>query len=203
MQYIPQPVPLPNEIRGGAVFIWENAVPDWQEIIKGFEDKAADPNSGLFFENAKTQNGDWAGRRRNKIMHFSAAAHMGDKFAIEMHNKVGLLISNYLTYYSKYFETTFNMLEGFSLLKYSGATNDHYDAHYDGGPSNNRWISAIIYLNSDYEGGELEFPDHVTKIKPKNGTLVLFPSNYAYRHIAHDVTQGTKYAIVTWIAANE
>ena len=31
------------------------------------------------------------------------------------------------------------------------------------------------------------------------GMVILFPSNYAYRHIAHPVTSGTKYAIVTWI----
>jgi predicted 2-oxoglutarate/Fe(II)-dependent dioxygenase YbiX len=33
--------------------------------------------------------------------------------------------------------------------------------------------------------------------------LILFPSNYAYSHIAHPVTSGTKYAMVTWIRDRE
>ena len=33
----------------------------------------------------------------------------------------------------------------------------------------------------------------------QTGMLLLFPSNYPYAHIAHHVTSGTKYAIVTWL----
>jgi hypothetical protein len=33
--------------------------------------------------------------------------------------------------------------------------------------------------------------------------LILFPSNYAYSHIAHPITNGTKYAMVTWIKDRE
>jgi predicted 2-oxoglutarate/Fe(II)-dependent dioxygenase YbiX len=60
----------------------------------------------------------------------------------------------------------------------------------------------VLYLNDDYLGGEIEFPHYDVKIKPEAGTLVLFPSNYAYRHIAHEVTSGIKYALVTWIHDN-
>ena len=62
-----------------------------------------------------------------------------------------------------------------------------------------RSVSAICYLNDDYEGGELEFVNFKLKIKPQAGMMILFPSNFAYMHIAHPVTSGTKYAMVTWI----
>jgi predicted 2-oxoglutarate/Fe(II)-dependent dioxygenase YbiX len=62
-----------------------------------------------------------------------------------------------------------------------------------------RCISCIAYLNSDYEGGEIEFVNFGVKIKPQPGMLIIFPSNFAYRHIAHPVTSGTKYNLVTWI----
>ena len=29
--------------------------------------------------------------------------------------------------------------------------------------------------------------------------LILFPSSYPYMHIAHPVTKGTKYNLVTWL----
>jgi predicted 2-oxoglutarate/Fe(II)-dependent dioxygenase YbiX len=56
-----------------------------------------------------------------------------------------------------------------------------------------------VYLNDDYEGGEVEFVNFGIKIKPQPGMLLLFPSTYPYAHIAHPVTSGVKYAIVTWI----
>jgi len=62
-----------------------------------------------------------------------------------------------------------------------------------------RSISALCYLNSDYEGGEIEFVNFGVKIKPESGMMILFPSNYAYMHIAHPVISGIKYALVTWI----
>ena len=83
------------------------------------------------------------------------------------------------------------------MLKYPISTE--YKQHYDGSTSSGRSISAIVYLNDDYKGGEIEFPNFNVKIKPESGMLILFPSNYAYTHIAHPVTSGTKYAIVTWI----
>jgi hypothetical protein len=43
-------------------------------------------------------------------------------------------------------------------------------------------ISNLIYLNDDYEGGELFFPHHNFKIKPKPGMLVSFPGNWWNRH---------------------
>jgi predicted 2-oxoglutarate/Fe(II)-dependent dioxygenase YbiX len=58
---------------------------------------------------------------------------------------------------------------------------------------------VLIYLNDDYEGGEIEFVNFDIKIKPKAGTLIMFPSNYPYSHIAHPVISGTKYAVSTFL----
>jgi predicted 2-oxoglutarate/Fe(II)-dependent dioxygenase YbiX len=87
--------------------------------------------------------------------------------------------------------------EGYQVLKYS--SGEEYVAHYDGDTAMGRAVSAIVYLNDDYEGGHIEFPNFNIKIKPQPGMLLLFPSNYAYTHVARPVTTGTKYAIVTWI----
>jgi predicted 2-oxoglutarate/Fe(II)-dependent dioxygenase YbiX len=83
------------------------------------------------------------------------------------------------------------------MLKYR--SGEEYKAHYDGGTMSGRAVSALVYLNSDYEGGEIEFPHFGIKIKPEAGMMLLFPSNFAYRHIAHPIRSGTKYSLVTWI----
>jgi hypothetical protein len=43
-------------------------------------------------------------------------------------------------------------------------------------------ISNLLYLNDDYSGGELYFPQHKIKIKPEPGMLVSFPGNWFNRH---------------------
>jgi predicted 2-oxoglutarate/Fe(II)-dependent dioxygenase YbiX len=87
--------------------------------------------------------------------------------------------------------------ENYNVLRYR--TGQEYKPHSDGSTGSGRAISAICYWNDDYEGGEIEFPNFNIKIKPEPGMLLLFPSNYPYKHIAHPVIEGTKYAIVTWI----
>jgi predicted 2-oxoglutarate/Fe(II)-dependent dioxygenase YbiX len=87
------------------------------------------------------------------------------------------------------------------MLRYK--QSQEYKAHYDSGSLMGRCISALVYLNSDYEGGDLEFPNFGLRIKPQSGMLVLFPSNFAYVHASTPVVEGTKYALVTWIKDRE
>lgn len=87
--------------------------------------------------------------------------------------------------------------EGFSLLKY-GQSNK-YDYHVDDGPITPRVISMLIYLNtSEYDGGETHFERFNLYVKPHSPALVLFPSNYIYRHAALPVKSGEKFVIVSW-----
>lgn len=80
-------------------------------------------------------------------------------------------------------------------LKYE--PDQKYVMHYDNGSKHvsNRVTSCVIYLNDDYEGGEIEFVNFGIKTKPVKNSMVLFPSNYPYAHIAHRVLSGTRYAI--------
>jgi predicted 2-oxoglutarate/Fe(II)-dependent dioxygenase YbiX len=59
-------------------------------------------------------------------------------------------------------------------------------------------LSLVACFSDGFEGGELEFPFFDLKIKLEKNSLVLFPSNFPYTHIAHPVTSGTKYSLVTW-----
>jgi predicted 2-oxoglutarate/Fe(II)-dependent dioxygenase YbiX len=65
----------------------------------------------------------------------------------------------------------------------------------DGWPGYNYIVDygSIIYLNDDYEGGELFFPKYNIHIKPEPGTLVFFPSTNMYAHGVTEVTDGVRY----------
>lgn len=83
-----------------------------------------------------------------------------------------------------------------SVLKYSGLAE--YHAHYDHSPDTKRVFSLVACLGAPESGGELEFVNFDLKISPEEGDVILFPSNFPYMHIAHPVTSGTKYSMVTW-----
>lgn len=87
--------------------------------------------------------------------------------------------------------------EGYEILTYT--TGQQYKKHIDqGGQKFGRIVSGLLYVNDDYIGGSLEFTRLNLTIQPKRGTIILFPSNFIYEHIAHPVTQGEKIAIVTF-----
>lgn len=54
-------------------------------------------------------------------------------------------------------------------------------------------MSAVLYLNDDYEGGELDFPDLGVTIKPKAGSIIIFPSVAPFYHQSLIVKSGFKY----------
>jgi hypothetical protein len=86
--------------------------------------------------------------------------------------------------------------EIWSVLKYSKGAE--YKGHYDRGPNAPRTFSMVAMLGSPIKGGELEFPNFNVTIPAEEGSVILFPSNFPYLHIAHPVEEGTKYSLVTW-----
>jgi Rps23 Pro-64 3,4-dihydroxylase Tpa1-like proline 4-hydroxylase len=81
------------------------------------------------------------------------------------------------------------------ILKYQ--ESGYLPAHQDQGVSS-RVLSVLLYLNDDYEGGEIEFKHSGIKIKPKAGSILFFPSNFLYVHEVHPVTKGPRYALPNW-----
>lgn len=57
--------------------------------------------------------------------------------------------------------------------------NDHIaDVSLTGTEFEQPFLTAIFYLSHDCEGGNLDFPDLKFTLKPKNGTLIIFPSDF-------------------------
>jgi hypothetical protein len=76
------------------------------------------------------------------------------------------------------------------LNEYGVATEDIDFAmywHQDPGLESNILISFSLYLNDDFEGGELEFGNLPIKIKPKAGTLAGIVGGDKYKHRVNKV----------------
>lgn len=128
--------------------------------------------------------------RSNSVIYFSDKNLYSKLFDL-VENSVRKNIDDYCDKYHIP-SLTYNSIEA---LKYE--PNEKYTTHYDNGAKHvaNRITSCVIYLNDNYDGGEIEFNNFGIKVKPIQNSMVLFPSNYPYAHTAHEVFSGTRYAI--------
>lgn len=62
-----------------------------------------------------------------------------------------------------------------------------------------RILVWTLYLNDDFEGGETEFLYQHKRIKPKTGTLVIWPAGFTHVHRGNPPLSGVKYIITGWV----
>jgi hypothetical protein len=53
--------------------------------------------------------------------------------------------------------------------------------------------SLVLYLNDNFEGGDVIFREQGINIKPEPGSLLIFPSVKPYYHESTEITSGYKY----------
>jgi hypothetical protein len=56
-------------------------------------------------------------------------------------------------------------------------------------------IAGLFYINDDYEGGELYFPNQDIKFKPKAGAAYFFPGDMNYIHGVSKIESGIRYTV--------
>jgi hypothetical protein len=195
----------PDTTIGGCIDVFENAWPNPKKTIEMVENEILNKeNSKLYWQRAETiGDGAFQEARSNEMLGVTYFANLYNNPVMQnIHNQFNMLLLAATIPYARRYNIQENFWhEPYSLLKYN--ENQSYREHYDGGTGVGRAVSALVYLNNDYEGGEIEFVNFGVKVKPEPGMLILFPSNYAYRHIAHTVTRGVKYNLVTWIRDRE
>jgi hypothetical protein len=64
-------------------------------------------------------------------------------------------------------------------------------------------LSAVMYLNDDFEGGELVFPQHDVRVTPTAGRIVIYPGDNAYLHYVDQVTAGVRWACPLFFSVDE
>lgn len=86
--------------------------------------------------------------------------------------------------------------DSYGILKYG--IGQKFTNHIDDHPDFHRRISFVYYMNEDYVGGEINFPRFGVSYKPAANEMIVFPSTYVYNHSVNEVTDGTRYAVVSW-----
>lgn len=123
---------------------------------------------------------------------------------------IGLVRQAFQTAIEPHYRVKIEWFESPEILRYKagGQYTTHSDAH-NWLADEHKWcrvldrdLSILLYINNDFEGGKLVFPNCDFSITPSRGMLVAFPSDWRYLHAALPVRSGTRYAIVSWAAAN-
>ena len=73
--------------------------------------------------------------------------------------------------------------------------------HFENAGSANRTrlLVWMLYLNNVDEGGETEFLYQSKRIKPKKGTMLIWPAGFTHTHRGNPPLSGTKYIATSWI----
>jgi hypothetical protein len=129
--------------------------------------------------------------------------HLPPQFAEirNIYNDTVLNLNRCLTQYQMQYNINMQYMEAINYVRYK--ENQHFQVHSDHGFSYTCTVSSVMYLNDEYDGGELWFPYLDLTFKPEAGDVVLFPSTYIFAHAAKPVTRGTKYSAVTMFDYND
>lgn len=89
-----------------------------------------------------------------------------------------------------------------SLQRQYEGVNLNYHVDSESNPS--VAYAAVMYINGDFNGGELHFPKIDIKFKPRAKDLIVFPSSDEYLHGVLPVEAGpTRYVIPTFVHYKE
>lgn len=78
---------------------------------------------------------------------------------------------------------------------YARKHSDNTDEHGNSGAFTRSRYAAFLYLNDDFEGGLLQFPDQEITIQPKVGMLAAFDGGFNNMHEVSLITKGVRYTI--------
>lgn len=193
---------LKPKIFADRIFYFESIVPNPDKIIADIEET----DSSLTGYELITPWMDWKTNEEIDPYVFGKQKQINKQYWDNSSNKLKNIVETLEFFLHKagmhyakqigfeYFDPYPISISKYSANKSMGPHVDSYDT-----PGVFPIMSAVMYLN-DCDGGELNFPNHNILIKPKAGSIVIFPSVAPFFHESTPVKSGWKYiAPVFWV----
>lgn len=130
------------------------------------------------------------------------ANHQYDENVKQIHNQI---IKNTIEYRNRYYDFVDSRVfpeshafEQFRIKKYEPDV-DRFDTHVDvqDYSSARRFLAYLWYLNDVPKGGETVFEG--LTIRPKQGTLIMFPPLWMFPHRGNSPIETSKYILTTYL----
>jgi prolyl 4-hydroxylase len=121
----------------------------------------------------------------------------------EIHNLIIKKVFEYRDLYYEFIDKRVfpeeHAFEQFRIKRYNPGGDDWFDTHVDvtNHESSRRFLSFMWYLNDVETGGNTIFDGMM--IKPKRGTLVIFPPLWMYPHRGEPPLSGPKYIMSAYL----
>lgn len=120
-----------------------------------------------------------------------------------MHLRVKKLIEENLSPTGELHTETIQFQRTFTTEKDNPPHSDSTGNNGEDNGTGHRKFSNLLYLNDNFKGGNLWFPNQKTEIVPEPNKLVLFPSTFEYMHGVKQVTRGVRYSILEFWQYND
>lgn len=195
-----------NEI-GPGIWVYDNVIQNYESLPRDIEDSV--DAKAIDWHVASVQAYDKPGVDTNS----RDTSAIGVPYRTSGEADYSNPTSTFYFELAKIFYSSFDMLERDYMNHYGINFSNHYPwdilkygvgqkftNHIDDHPDYLRRVSTVYYMNDDYTGGEINFPRFGVSYKPKANQMIIFPSNYIYNHSVAPVTEGTRYAVVSWIS---
>tara|TARA_A100001015_G_C14959541_1_gene700240 strand:- start:510 stop:1166 length:657 start_codon:yes stop_codon:yes gene_type:complete len=122
-----------------------------------------------------------------------------DIFYDNLYKVINLYIENYKALHD---HTTLGFIIADFKCQLTKPSEGYHKWHSEYSPSkyyNTRWGVWTLYLNDIEDGGETEFLYQSIRVKPKTGTVCIFPAYYTHTHRGNPPLKNNKYIATGWI----
>ena len=183
-------IECPHTILGAGISLYENVLENPQDVIDTALTYDRWRSSAFMLNGQKTKVDKSVRDARVLDLAYNLE---GDIFSFSLSKVLYDAAKDYCEKWS----TGFAVMEHPQILHYTKGEG-HYSKHADASPENNRIFSSVLYLNDVEEGGETYFVHFDIGVSPKAGSLLMFPAEYPYTHVAKPAISNDKFVVVTW-----
>jgi hypothetical protein len=189
-----------KQVLSDKLVIYKNAIPNPEELIKEFEETLV--KFDYSWTKAVINDFEYNNDLRSCTI-FSLFVNESDdsewaKAKVNLNQKINKFVSEAFLDYCKTYGYKVKSKEPWEICRYEETQKLVW--HTDDGPTHPCDVSFVIYFNDDYEGGDIQFKEHLDgyPYKPPAGSIIIFPSKSTHVHRVIPITKGVKYAAISF-----
>ena len=163
------------------------------KYIKGFMDPQ---EAGLVAEYAKKHSelfSNYGNNEQEFTVHTYHEIQGLDSDLLDMIQETALMVYSFvLNNYNSKFDHFIDEKTHIAKFVEGKGMHEHFDV------SRPNDIATLVYLNNDYDGGDIYFPKYEMSFKPEPGDLLCFPDNPSFVHGVKPIIKGTRFTLPRW-----